>query len=188
VYTTPLLVEAVSGEDAGDEIQEILLFLESFDLLEKTEYILELPEKHPDTLKAHYMELVPLQVSYKDFWQRFFYRCDEKRIENRIKKELAEQDVLGPHQAQAMTAVNPIVSVPSPKADVNRLVHKLETNRLKSASILKILADNKKALTKCKEKFEKSKERVVTLGCSEEEVTYPSIEMSVSDSEAKGLC
>ena len=35
---------------------------------------------HPNTVALHYANLVPSQISYEDFWQRYFFRCSEERI------------------------------------------------------------------------------------------------------------
>ena len=36
--------------------------------------------EHPNTVAVHYANLVPKQISYEDFWQRYFLRCDETRV------------------------------------------------------------------------------------------------------------
>lgn len=188
VYTTPLLLENAVGEEEDedkDEIntkeQEVNRFLGSFDLLEKTEFIVELLKKHPDTLQAHFYELVPLLVSYADFWQRFFYRCDEMRIDKSIKNELSKLKRL---DAQASTSANSVVGVTPRKTDIKQVVRKLETNRIESTKILKTLKENKKALAICKKMLDKSRERLAILVLKNDTI-YPNVEKSVCDREVK---
>jgi len=62
------------------EDQDWEQYIETFDIKEKTEEIAALLNEH-DCLRATFSELVPLEVSYQDFWKRHFYRCDPARIE-----------------------------------------------------------------------------------------------------------
>jgi BSD domain len=79
-------VEDDDNDDEGDannkaEENEIRAFLDSFSLDAKTDEIAALLEAHPDTLKVSFEELVPTgEVTYQEFWQRYFYRCDPERI------------------------------------------------------------------------------------------------------------
>jgi hypothetical protein len=69
-YSEPL-------DEADEDVQE---FLDKFDIEQKTLEITKLLEDHPDTIKGHFEALVPTEISYELFWQRYFYRCDEDRI------------------------------------------------------------------------------------------------------------
>jgi BSD domain len=148
VYTTPLL----HTELDNDEQEEVRLFLKSFNLLEKTEEILELLEKYP-SLKFHYFNLVPVDVNYGDFWQRFFYRCDETRIEKGLTKR---DELMRQARAQTFDAVKSIVTAPvivltSPfKAAANKLLCALEADTAEASELQTISERNKEALTNCK--------------------------------------
>eukprot|EP00542_Grammatophora_oceanica_P009561 CAMPEP_0194033518 /NCGR_PEP_ID=MMETSP0009_2-20130614/6181_1 /TAXON_ID=210454 /ORGANISM="Grammatophora oceanica, Strain CCMP 410" /LENGTH=531 /DNA_ID=CAMNT_0038674227 /DNA_START=155 /DNA_END=1750 /DNA_ORIENTATION=+ len=62
-------------------------FLKDFDLESKTDEIAQLLQDHPDTLHRYFEEFVPTQVSYKEFWTRYFYRCDAVRIEDEWERQ-----------------------------------------------------------------------------------------------------
>lgn len=77
-YTIPL--------DESDE--GVQAFLDAFQIDEKTQDIAELLEENPDTIQSHFETLVPTEISYALFWQRYFYRCgDEERIEWQWQEE-----------------------------------------------------------------------------------------------------
>lgn len=85
-YSTPL-------DDTDDDVKE---FLESFNLEEKNDEISMYLEKH-EMLKEYLEELVPENVSYPEFWQRYFYRCDPERIAAEWRNSSIEED--GPMNA-----------------------------------------------------------------------------------------
>lgn len=60
---------------------EIRQFIESFDIATKTDEISVVLERYPDSVQPHFQSLVPTTVTYKQFWVRYFYRCDASRIE-----------------------------------------------------------------------------------------------------------
>eukprot|EP00549_Striatella_unipunctata_P004445 CAMPEP_0118706566 /NCGR_PEP_ID=MMETSP0800-20121206/20638_1 /TAXON_ID=210618 ORGANISM="Striatella unipunctata, Strain CCMP2910" /NCGR_SAMPLE_ID=MMETSP0800 /ASSEMBLY_ACC=CAM_ASM_000638 /LENGTH=514 /DNA_ID=CAMNT_0006609133 /DNA_START=153 /DNA_END=1697 /DNA_ORIENTATION=+ len=76
-YTLPL--------DEQDE--DVKNFLATFVVKDKTEDIAVLLEAHPETIKRLFEELVPTTVAYNDFWTRYYYRCDEERIQSEWEKE-----------------------------------------------------------------------------------------------------
>lgn len=65
-------------DESYEAVQE---FLDSFKIDDKTQEIAKLLEDHPDTIKVHFETLVPTEIPYDVFWQRYFYRCDPDRIE-----------------------------------------------------------------------------------------------------------
>jgi len=69
-FSTPL--------SEGDEA--VQNFLDDFDIESKTDEISKILQENPDTVKLHFEALVPTQISYEIFWQRYFYRCDADRI------------------------------------------------------------------------------------------------------------
>jgi BSD domain len=74
--------------EALDESDETVhAFLDSFKIDEKTQEIAKILEDHPETIKKHFEALVPTEISYELFWQRYFYRCDEDRIAREWEQE-----------------------------------------------------------------------------------------------------
>lgn len=83
--------------DDDDEEKEIKRFLKSFDVQAQTEEISKILTKHPDTVGLFFENLVPVVITYEQFWQRYFYRCDVHRIalewdeeEERVRLERQE--------------------------------------------------------------------------------------------------
>ena len=68
-YTVPL--------DENDP--DVQAFVDAFDIDSKTNDIAKLLEQHPDTLRVRFEELATEEISYAQFWQRYFYRCNEER-------------------------------------------------------------------------------------------------------------
>ncbi|GAX18330.1 hypothetical protein FisN_23Hh224 [Fistulifera solaris] len=98
-YTTPL------NEDDAEAEQ----FLKDFNIEEKGEEISMNLEKH-DMLKTFLDELVPDHVSYAEFWQRYFYRCDPQRImaewQNSSVEEEGPMNAIGHLLGDAVKAVS----------------------------------------------------------------------------------
>ena len=65
---------------------EVVAFLEAFDLESKTELIATLLGTSA-TMKERFEQVCPERVTYKDFWIRYFFRCNEKRIELEWQEE-----------------------------------------------------------------------------------------------------
>jgi len=75
------------------EDTEAAKFLSSFDIESKTDEIAAILQSHA-MVQQHFETLVPVVISYEQFWQRYFYRCDPERIqtqwdaeEERIRQE-----------------------------------------------------------------------------------------------------
>eukprot|EP00522_Entomoneis_paludosa_P018384 CAMPEP_0172452988 /NCGR_PEP_ID=MMETSP1065-20121228/10488_1 /TAXON_ID=265537 /ORGANISM="Amphiprora paludosa, Strain CCMP125" /LENGTH=449 /DNA_ID=CAMNT_0013205141 /DNA_START=120 /DNA_END=1469 /DNA_ORIENTATION=+ len=81
----------VSEEDPEDYKKDVEAFLSDFSIDAQTDEIAKLLEENPDTLKLAFEALVPTKVKYEDFWQRYFYRCDEERIAAEIEEEEREE-------------------------------------------------------------------------------------------------
>lgn len=92
VYLTPLLPE-LCGDDDDEQIltsreaefrvfdeHQVASFLASFNIEDVTESIAELLQ-HQEALREMFEALVPVEVSYKTFWERFYFRCDPHRIQ-----------------------------------------------------------------------------------------------------------
>lgn len=81
----------ISEDDDEEYKKDVKQFLATFSLESKTDEITALLLENPDTLKLAFEALVPTKVSYEDFWQRYFYRCDEERIKAEIEQEEEEE-------------------------------------------------------------------------------------------------
>mmetsp|Transcript_265 Transcript_265/g.437 ORF Transcript_265/g.437 Transcript_265/m.437 type:complete len:977 (-) Transcript_265:217-3147(-) len=84
-------------EGGGDDDPDVIEFLNSFQIESKTNDIGEILAKYPDTIGLLFEDLVPVTVTYEQFWQRYYYRCDPERIQlewelerERIKQERKE--------------------------------------------------------------------------------------------------
>jgi DNA repair exonuclease SbcCD ATPase subunit len=84
----PSSIDNDLNEDEVEEDPSVIAFLESFDMDSKSKEIGELLADNPDTIGKHFDCLVPDYVTYEQFWQRYFFRCDPERI----KEEWQEED------------------------------------------------------------------------------------------------
>lgn len=84
----PSSIDNDLNEDEVEEDPSVIIFLESFDMDSKSKEIGELLADNPDTIGKHFDCLVPDYVTYEQFWQRYFFRCDPERI----KEEWQEED------------------------------------------------------------------------------------------------
>jgi Chromosome segregation ATPases len=82
-------------EDGDDP--DIVSFLNTFRIDSKTDDIGEILTKYPDTVGFFFEKFVPLTVTYEQFCQRYYFRCDPERIQlewdierERIKQERQE--------------------------------------------------------------------------------------------------
>ena len=73
------LVETYT-EPLDESRPDVVAFLESFDLESKTEKIASLLGTSA-IIKERFEQVCPEQVTYKEFWLRYFYRCNQKRVE-----------------------------------------------------------------------------------------------------------
>mmetsp|Transcript_8820 Transcript_8820/g.12536 ORF Transcript_8820/g.12536 Transcript_8820/m.12536 type:complete len:688 (-) Transcript_8820:193-2256(-) len=71
----------VSDMDDVESDHDALKFLNFFDISTKTDEISHILQKYPDSVGIFFEELVPITVTYEQFWQRYFYRCDPDRIQ-----------------------------------------------------------------------------------------------------------
>ena len=79
-YTDPVMKK---GEHkSAEEIADIKAYLSHFyrTIYKRSEECQTVLTEHPNTVAVHYANLVPKQMSYEDFWQRYFLRCDETRV------------------------------------------------------------------------------------------------------------
>jgi len=73
-----------------EESSEVTSFLASFDVTTKTEEITTIISRHPNTVKRYFEQFVPTTISYELFWARYFYRCNEFRVEAQWTKQREE--------------------------------------------------------------------------------------------------
>jgi hypothetical protein len=78
-------------EPLDTQQEEVTQFLLQFDIESKTDDISKLLEENPETLQVQFESLVPTQISYKEFWERFYFRCDEERIQRQWEREQEEK-------------------------------------------------------------------------------------------------
>lgn len=86
--------------DEGDE--GVQAFLDDFVIDNFTDQIATLLEDHPDTIKVQFEALVPTQISYALFWQRYFYRCDEDLIQEEWNEQQVARQEAQEARAQAI--------------------------------------------------------------------------------------
>lgn len=92
------LQDCVDDDESYDEDDmDVLEFLNSFHIESKTDEIGEILAQYPDSVGFHFETLVPVTITYEQFWQRYYYRCDPERIQRewdqereRIKQERQE--------------------------------------------------------------------------------------------------
>lgn len=79
-YTEPLLQRGQKQDE--DDLAEVKTFLYSFfrTIYRRREECHAILRQHPNTVALHFANLVPDQMSYEDFWQRYFFRCDVDRL------------------------------------------------------------------------------------------------------------
>jgi len=86
-------------EEPEEDEEEIKQYLAEFDIQSKTEQISTLLSDYPH-LADNFETLVPVVVTYEQFWQRYFYRCDPQRIIKEWQDEderarLKRQELIG---------------------------------------------------------------------------------------------
>jgi len=72
--------------DAQDD-PAVLAFLDSFSMADKSQEIGKILMEQADSTGKHFDSLVPNAVTYEQFWQRYFFRCDPDRIEREWDEE-----------------------------------------------------------------------------------------------------
>lgn len=82
--------EAVFLESPRDEGNKL-------DINEKTEEISKLLEKYPDTLERLMNKLVPVEISYQDFWSRYFSEELKLKESEQKRKELLSKNEADDH-------------------------------------------------------------------------------------------
>lgn len=64
----------------------------NFDIDEKTDEISNLLKKYPDTLEKLMNKLVPVDISYRDFWSRYFAHEQKLKENEQTRKEILSQN------------------------------------------------------------------------------------------------
>ena len=78
--------DAAPEADASDN-PAVLAFLDSFTMESKSKEIGKILAKTPDSVGQHFDVLVPNAVTYEQFWQRYYFRCDPERIQRKWDEE-----------------------------------------------------------------------------------------------------
>lgn len=81
-----LVDEAQQHEQPSDDA-DVKLYIEQFKIEEMTEEIANVLKKYHNTVGVHFNSLAPEVVTYTQFWQRYFYRCNLSRVETRWQEE-----------------------------------------------------------------------------------------------------
>jgi hypothetical protein len=84
-FTVPLEVQADEDPEMKGRIED---YRKTFNIQERTEDISRLIQENDD-LKEQFETLVPQIVRFEDFWERYFFRCDEESIQ--IEWDLEEE-------------------------------------------------------------------------------------------------
>mmetsp|Transcript_9075 Transcript_9075/g.13414 ORF Transcript_9075/g.13414 Transcript_9075/m.13414 type:complete len:688 (+) Transcript_9075:1406-3469(+) len=117
-YITPL------DENVEDELK----FIATFNCDEMTEIIADVLKNKP-MVEEMFSQLVPTSVTYEEFWQRYFYRCDVERIEMewQLKRDLQAKkrqelmdkgrNFISGFVGSALNAVAPVVTESSSASD-----------------------------------------------------------------------
>ena len=79
---------ALADDDALNvEDESVIDFLQTFDIQSKTDEISAILSDQATSVGNHFENLVPVVVTYEQFWQRYYYRCDPERIQQEWDEE-----------------------------------------------------------------------------------------------------
>jgi BSD domain len=84
-YLVPLLLS--EDDDDADELMDdaererVEQFLLEFKIDDQTDDISQLLSRPDGIVREYFEALVPHEIPYEDFWRRYYYRCDELRIQ-----------------------------------------------------------------------------------------------------------
>lgn len=112
-YITPL----------DENIENELKFIAMFNIDEMTEEISKILE-HKPVVEEHFRNLVPTNVTYEEFWRRYFYRCDDvqriemewelqRELQAKKRQELMDKgrNFISGFVGSALNVVAPVVSM-----------------------------------------------------------------------------
>jgi BSD domain len=82
-YLVPLLLEDDDADELMDdaERERVEQFLHEFKIDDQTDDISQLLSRPDGIVREYFEALVPHEIPYEDFWRRYYYRCDEIRIQ-----------------------------------------------------------------------------------------------------------
>jgi hypothetical protein len=101
-YTQTLNLATLSS---SEDDQELKRFMNDFDYSKMEDDVQISLAKYPDSVAQHFKNLVPAKVSEEAFWNRYFYRCDEKRI----LREMRRKEALGILGQSMMLNIDPMM-------------------------------------------------------------------------------
>lgn len=90
-YTEPLRPQG--KKFSKEEMEDFKEFMTEFykTIYKRRDECGQLCTEYPDSIGKYYKELVPNKMSYEDFWQRYFYRCDVDNINNEWNRKAMEE-------------------------------------------------------------------------------------------------
>jgi hypothetical protein len=135
-YTKALDEKSVTE---ADDVKELTQFLSDFDYAAYDDDIQIAMAKYPTTVGVHIKNLVPEKVTAQAFWRRYFYRCDEKRILQSLRRR--EEAVPEPEPEREKPEGekdDPISAMlepepPPKKAETNSVLNRLKGLETKSS-------------------------------------------------------
>jgi len=79
-YTEPLMKKGEKKDP--QEMAELKAYLSDFyrSIYKRSGECQAILKEHPNSVAVYFANLVPGKMSYEDFWQRYFFRCDESRL------------------------------------------------------------------------------------------------------------
>lgn len=90
-YTEPLRPQG--KKFSKEELEDFKKFMSEFykTIYKRRDECSQLCAQYPDVLGKYYKELVPKKITYEEFWQRYFYRCDVDNINNEWNRRTLEE-------------------------------------------------------------------------------------------------
>lgn len=79
--------DSIGESEVIDDEVDIKQFIEMFDISSKTDEISNILTNNKDTVNRHFEDLVPVTITYEQFWQRYYFRCDPVRIQGEWDEE-----------------------------------------------------------------------------------------------------
>jgi hypothetical protein len=121
----------------ADDVNELTQFLSDFDYAAYDDDIQIAMAKYPTTVGVQFKNLVAEKVTAQDFWQRYFYRCDEKRILQSLRRR--EEAVPEPEPEKPEVEKDDPISAllepehPPKKAETNSVLNRFKGLKLESS-------------------------------------------------------
>jgi len=168
-YTEPLRPKG--KKFSKEEMEDFKEFMMNFykTIYKRRDECSQLCAEYPDTIGKYCKELVPKQISYEEFWQRYFYRCDVDNINNEWNRRTLEET--SELEQQLVSSVTDSVQGVTNfiKSAVGGLQEDADTNKMAASSKEAEIEENK---ADAPIKQDAALERTKTV--SEEEILFSS--------------